>query len=186
MSVKYILGRAARGKTHRVFEDIKLILKNTENERLILVVPEQYTLQAERDLIQYLNTPGIMRIEVLSFTRLAYHVFNETGGITRVPIDQQGKSMMIRKVINEIQDQLNIYNKTAIHYGFISKFIELVSALKKNNVYPQHLKMQLELMKEGMMKEKLKDITNIYDKLLEKSQASYMDSDDAMDLLLEK
>ena len=28
-------------------------------------------------------------------------------------------------------------------------------------------------MKEGMMKEKLKDITNIYDKLLEKSQASY-------------
>lgn len=185
LAVKYILGRAGRGKTRRVFEDMKAALTNTGKDRLILIVPEQYTLQAERDLIQYLQVPGIMRIEVLSFTRLAYHVFNETGGMTRVPIDQQGKSMMIRKVINEIQDQLKIYDKTAGHHGFILKFIELVSSLKKNNVYPQDLKITSESMKDGMMKEKLRDIRNIYERLMDKSQVSYMDSDDAMELLLE-
>lgn len=186
MAVQYILGRAGRGKTRRVFEEIKTTLNETDNERLILIVPEQFTLQAERDLIQHLETPGIMRIEVLSFTRLAYHVFNEAGGITRIPIDDQGKSMMLRKAINEIQDDLNIYNKTAQQNGFISKFIDLVSSLKKNNVYPLDLRNQLNYMEEGMMKEKLKDIIVIYENLLEKSVGSYMDSDDAMGLLLEK
>ena len=79
MAVRFVVGRGNRGKTRWVFKDIKDRLENTVRDKLILIVPDQFTLQAERDLIQYLGTPGIMRIEVLSFTRLAYKVFNEAG-----------------------------------------------------------------------------------------------------------
>ena len=64
-------------------------------------------------------------------------------GNNQVPIDQQGKSMMIRKVINEIQDQLNIYNKNSYSLWIYIKIYRISKCLKENNVYPQHLKMQM-------------------------------------------
>ncbi|SJZ64043.1 helicase-exonuclease AddAB subunit AddB [Garciella nitratireducens] len=184
--VEYILGRAGRGKTKKVFEQIKECLEKTQREKLFLIVPEQFTLQTERDLLQYLKSPGIMRIEVLSFKRLAHNIFHEVGGITRVPIDQPGKIMMIRKIIEEIQDSLGIYQKTAIQQGFIEKYIELLSSLKKNNIFPENLEETLKVIKEGMMKEKLKDILLIYEKIMEKSMGIYMDGEDTMALFIEK
>lgn len=186
MAVEYILGRAGRGKTRRIFEEMKESLKKTQREKLLLIVPEQFTLQAERDLLQYLKTPGIMRIEVLSFTRLAHNIFHEVGGITRVSIDDQGKSMMLRKIIDEIQDTLGIYQKTAGQLGFIEKYIELLSSLKKNNISPEDLKESLTYLEEGMMKEKLKDILLIYEKIVENAMDYYIDGEDAMTLFLEK
>ena len=72
--IRYIFGRAGTGKTHLVFEEIKKRLESTEHKKLILIVPEQFTLQAERDLIEKLDLPGMIDVEVLSFTRLAYNV----------------------------------------------------------------------------------------------------------------
>lgn len=186
MTVQYILGRAGTGKTRRIFDEIKESLHSTESGRLLLIVPEQFTLQTERDLIRYLETPGIMRVDVLSFTRLAHNVFNEVGGITRIPIDDQGKSMMLRKIIGEIEDDLGIYKKTASQQGFISKYIDLLSSLKKNNVFPEDLREQLGDMDEGMMKDKLEDILAIYEKVMQQSMGVYMDGEDTMTLLIEK
>lgn len=186
MLVRYILGRAGRGKTYRVFDEIKRTLSKTQTEKLILIVPEQFTLQAERDLIKHLQVPGIMRVEVLSFSRLAHNVFHEAGGITRIPINSQGKNMMLRKVVNEINDQLSIYQKTSKQQGFIEKFTELLCDLKKNNIYPEQLQESVENLNEGMMKEKLQDIFTIYNHFIEKTQGSYMDNEDTLQLLMEK
>ncbi len=186
MAVRFVVGRGNRGKTRWVFKDIKDRLENTVRDKLILIVPDQFTLQAERDLIQYLGTPGIMRIEVLSFTRLAYKVFNEAGGITRIPINEQGKSMMIRKILNEMVEDLSIYQNSAGQEGFISKYVDLLSIFKKNNVTPEQLSTYENSVDQRMVKEKLRDIRLIYEKFIQASMDSYMDSDDAMGMLLEK
>ena len=78
MGIHYIVGRSGSGKTMQIYSEIGEALRNGEG-RLILMVPEQFTLQAERDLIQTLNLPGILDVEVLSFTRLAYKVFMKQG-----------------------------------------------------------------------------------------------------------
>jgi len=70
MAVRYIVGRAGKGKTYRIFEEIKQRLQENQGEKLILLVPEQYTLQAERDLLEHLQVPGIMKVEVLSIRRM--------------------------------------------------------------------------------------------------------------------
>ena len=80
MAIRYILGRAGKGKSHLVYQEIEKALQSDKKQTLILLVPEQYTLQAERDVISQLRLPGIMRLEVLSFTRLAQNVFSRVGG----------------------------------------------------------------------------------------------------------
>jgi ATP-dependent helicase/nuclease subunit B len=80
LGIRYFLGRTGSGKSYRTMQEIVADLKKDSDYPLILLVPEQFTLQAERDLIEKMDLPGIMRVEVLSFTRLAFRVFNEVGG----------------------------------------------------------------------------------------------------------
>lgn len=74
MKVVHITGRAGSGKSRLIFQQIKAHLDEGDECKLILIVPEQFTLQSERDLIQYLQCPGIMQVEVLSFDRLAERI----------------------------------------------------------------------------------------------------------------
>ena len=46
MSLRFIIGRAGSGKTEYCFEEI------LQQEHAILLVPEQYSLQANKELIQ--------------------------------------------------------------------------------------------------------------------------------------
>ena len=46
-----------------------------ENPALLVIVPEQYTLQTERELMNGLNVPGFFDLEVLSPSRLTERVF---------------------------------------------------------------------------------------------------------------
>ena len=66
MAIRFILGRAGSGKSRQIIEEIKTSLEQGGHEPLLLLVPEQFTLQAERDLITGLQAKGIVRAEVLS------------------------------------------------------------------------------------------------------------------------
>ena len=75
-----------------------------------MLVPEQYTLHRRRP-IEGLNVAGIIRVEVLSFTRLARRVFDQVGGATRVLLNEQGRQMVLRKIIDDNSAQLTVYKK---------------------------------------------------------------------------
>ncbi|AOT71673.1 helicase-exonuclease AddAB subunit AddB [Geosporobacter ferrireducens] len=186
MKIKYILGRAGCGKSHYILEDIKKALGETR-EALILIVPDQFTLQAERDLIEKMKLPGIMHIQVLSFTRLAQLVFNEVGGTTRIHINDQGKQMIIRKIIDESEKELRVYKKAAQQEGFISKFSELLCELKQQTILPQELMQEAFAMGEdSILRDKLSDIAYIYEQFNRYLEGKYLDTEDYISLLIEK
>ncbi|QEK11420.1 helicase-exonuclease AddAB subunit AddB [Crassaminicella thermophila] len=185
--IRYIFGRAGTGKTHLVLEEIKKRLENTDHNRLILIVPEQFTLQAERDLIEKLNLPGIIDVEVLSFTRLAHNVLNEVGGITRIHINEQGKNMVLRKIIDEAEKNLTIYKKASQQDGFVSMFNDLLCELKQHDIFPMDLIKGLEeIEEESILYHKIKDIAYIYEQFEEYLQGRYVDTEDYLNLLIEK
>lgn len=152
LAIRYILGRAGKGKSHHILHEIERSLQDRGEDRLILLVPEQFTLQSERDLIEKLKLPGIMRVEVLSFTRLAQRVFNEVGGLTRTLLNEQGKNMVLRKMIDEVAEGLTIYKKAAQQDGFVSKFSELLSELKQQDILPAQLLASMEGEEELIIK----------------------------------
>ncbi|KAB3533441.1 helicase-exonuclease AddAB subunit AddB [Alkaliphilus serpentinus] len=184
MGIQFIIGRSGVGKSHHMYTEIKKKIEEN-HKKLYLIVPEQFTLQAERDLITKGNLEGIMGIEVLSFTRLAYRVLNETGGLTRIHINEIGKNMILRKLILQMEKDLSIYKKTARQPGFVEKLNRVITEMKQQDIQASHLKQQLEAMKEeGILKLKLSDITVIYEAFNAYLENKYIDTEDHINLLI--
>src|SRR5690554_6422083 len=117
MKIRYILGRSGRGKTNLILDEIKRRLEAGVDYKLILLVPEQFTLQGELDLIKKLDRDGIIDVEVLSFQRLAYKVFNEVGGLKRTGINELGKLTIFRRLLDEHSKELRIFQKSYAREG---------------------------------------------------------------------
>jgi len=92
MSLRLIYGRAGSGKSHFCLQDIKSRIEKGAENALVLVVPEQFSLQSERNLIKALGAGGILKTEVLSFRRMAYRVFNEVEGLNEAILPLRGKA----------------------------------------------------------------------------------------------
>ena len=72
--------RQFRKRKVRLF--ISAILEEAEREpekNFLLLVPEQFTMQTQRELVQRQRNHAIMNVDVLSFVRLAYRVFDDLG-----------------------------------------------------------------------------------------------------------
>lgn len=187
VKVRYILGRGATGKTQKIYGEIKEELKNNDTNKLILLVPEQFTLEGEADLISKMDLQGIMRLEVLSFSRMAYNILNEVGGIKKTTIEDIGKVMIIRKLFEENLDQLQVFKKGFNQEGFLENFCGLISEFKRNSVTTEELDTRISsLEKDNMLKRKLEDINLIYKSFNEYLEGSYSDEDDRMNLAIEK
>lgn len=187
MKIRYILGRAGSGKTNRILEEIEYRLKENSKHRLILLVPEQFTLQAEADLIFKKELEGIMRVEVLSFQRLGYKVLNEAGGIKRTAINELGKIMVLKKLFEENAKDLTVFNKASKKDGFLSSFCQLISELKKDDIPAEAIEEKADaITQDVMLKQKLKDISLIYRKFSEYMEGKYIDDEDKMNLVIER
>lgn len=187
MKIRYILGRAGSGKTKRIFEEIKYKLEQGGVNKLLLLVPEQFTLQTEYDLITTNELSGIMRVEVISFQRLAYRVFDEVGGLKRIDINELGKIMVLKRLFDKYSKELEVYRKASKQEGFLANFCTLITELKRNDIYPEVLKEALESFEEeNMLTRKLKDISFMYEKFNEYMDGRYTDEEDKLSMLIDK
>ncbi|SCY50143.1 helicase-exonuclease AddAB subunit AddB [Alkaliphilus peptidifermentans] len=186
MSIRYILGRSGAGKSQFVYESICENITDKTTKQF-LIVPEQFTLQAERDLITKGNLKGIMDVEVLSFSRLAFRVLSEVGGLTKTHINDIGKNMIIRRLLTDLEKELSIYQKTIRQTGFVAKLNSLITEMKQHDIIPQHLKNQLEELEENsLLKMKLSDVATIYEAFNQYLENRYIDTEDHINLLIEK
>ncbi|MEQ8201268.1 MAG: PD-(D/E)XK nuclease family protein, partial [Syntrophomonadaceae bacterium] len=186
MSVRFILDRSGSGKSIKMVEEIRACLQRGSDERLFLLVPEQFTLQAERDLITGLNAAGIIRVEVLSFTRLARRVFEQVGGATRVLLNEQGRQMVLRKMIDDNSARLTIYKKAALQPGFVPRLGELLSELKGRDITAAQLRDSAAGREDMLVGQKVHDIALLYEEFEGYLQGRYLDADDHLNLLCEK
>ncbi len=76
MAVRFIIGRAGSGKTHRCLEEITAACAaDPLGPPIIYLVPEQASYLAEKSLLEFGPVDGYTRAQVLSFTRLAEYVY---------------------------------------------------------------------------------------------------------------
>jgi len=181
------MGRCGQGKTHRVLTEIQAELNARGDDPLILLVPEQFTLQAEREVINRLNLPGIMRLEVLSPSRLASRVLNETGGRTRVLLSQEGRYMVLKKVISACEEQLTVYRQACRQPGFIDQCGQILAELKASAVDSDALQECAgKLSADALLHDKLADLALIYQEYNAYLQNRYVDSEDYLNLVTER
>ena len=128
-------------RPHRLWEPMvrDLAAAYHAGSRVVLLVPEQYTLQAERDLLRDMNLPGFFRIDILSPSRLEYRVFSAFGSDGRARIDERGKAVALTRALQREKDRLQFYAGAQERPGFIKRMAQMLSTLKLLRIGPQDL-----------------------------------------------
>jgi len=112
MAIRFILGRAGSGKSTACLRAMAELSKlEPLGPPLIFLVPEQATFQMERELAT-LCGGGTFRAQVLSFQRLAYRLLQD-GRKPLALISEQGKQMLLRRLLQEHSSEMNVLGKAA-------------------------------------------------------------------------
>lgn len=109
MSVRFLLGASGSGKSRQIYNEIIQASIKEPERNFYLIVPEQYTMEAQRELVTMHPAGGMMNIDAIGMNRLAYRVFDELGISTGQVLEDFGKSMLIKKILCEQQDTLQVY-----------------------------------------------------------------------------
>ncbi|MFA5636225.1 MAG: PD-(D/E)XK nuclease family protein [Anaerovoracaceae bacterium] len=155
--------------------------------RIILLVPDQYTLQAERNAISHLAVKGLMDLDVLSFSRLSARVLKETGGSRRTPIDKHGRHMLLAKILKECEEDLLVFRGMGSSHSFLDMVNNLISEMKQYNSSPEEIRGIIGDMEEdSLLRRKLSDIALIFGSYEEQIKEKYIDTEDHLNLFLSK
>lgn len=186
MPLQFILGSSGSGKSYQLYQEmIRKSMENPETNYLV-IVPEQFTMQTQKDLVAMHPRHGIMNIDILSFLRLAYRVFDEVGYQQQVVLEDTGKSMLLRKVVANKSKDLILFQNNVRKQGFISELKSLMSEIFQYSVTEEQLTQMSELAKNRpMLQAKLKDITTIYQGFRELIQEKYITAEEILDVLTE-
>ena len=127
MSLQFIFGNSGSGKSHWLYQSIiGDSIKHPEKNYLVLV-PEQFTMQTQKDLCLMHPRGGIMNIDVLSFGRLAHRVFEEVGRDSLPVLDDEGKNLVLRKIAGNFEDELTVLKGNLKKQGYISEVKSVIS-----------------------------------------------------------
>lgn len=191
MSLQLIIGRAGSGKSHHVLQQITTTVKSSPlGSPLILIAPEQATFQIERAILQTPGISGSLRTQVLGFHRLAYRVMQETGGAALVPISEEGKKMLLYKIMARHREQLQLYGQAADQLGFIEEINTLYTELKRYKLDSAALQGTLSTLDHAekltpLFRDKLHDLGLIYKEFEAECAGLYIDAEDHLAKLAE-
>ena len=158
-----LYGPAGSGKSTKIFE--RIINDLREGKKPILIVPDQYILNAERTFSEISDDISTFDLEILSFRRLANHVFRELGGLSFSDIDDSGKLLIMWSVLREISPFLKAYgNVDKSLSSFADVMMNTVTELKQFAITPATLSVASNKLKESHndLSNKLHDISLIY------------------------
>ncbi|MBL4952350.1 helicase-exonuclease AddAB subunit AddB [Neobacillus sp. YIM B02564] len=191
MSLRMVIGRTGSGKTTMFHNEIRRkLIENPEGPPLIYIVPEQMTFQSEYLLATDPSIAGMIRAQVYSFSRLAWRILQETGGISRLHLSSVGINMLLRKIIDERKEELKLFQRAVDKTGFIEQLEQMVTEFKRYCIRPEELTGGLEFSEEHFaskaLEDKLHDLELIYREFEDQIFGKYVDSEDYFRLLAEK
>lgn len=187
MALQFVLGKSGAGKSHLLYEKIIEESMKYPEKNYFIIVPEQFTMQTQRDLVELHPNHGILNIDILSFMRLAYRVFEEQGGMKRTILEDTGKSMLVRRVITEKKEELQIFKNYAHKPGYVSEIKSLLSEFYQYDVKDDVIQQMLELTKKDpMLQRKLEDMQVIYHGFEEQLADKYITTEEILDALIQQ
>lgn len=155
--------------------------------RALLVVPDQFTLEAERELIAHSGAKALMDVEVLSLSRLGYRLLEELGGSKRTFIDKYGRHMILSSIAAEEREKLQVFKGLEEKNSFIELVNNFISEMKQFNCGADELAEIARSVSDGSYTQrKLEDLYLLYSEYEAAIRGKYTDSEDYIDLFLGK
>lgn len=184
MALQFIFGGAGAGKSYYLYN--KIIQQSIENpkKQYLILVPEQFTMQTQKELVTMHPRKGICNIDVLSFERLAFRVLTEMGESQRTLLEETGKSMVLRRVAQEKKKELKILGAKMDKQGYVSQMKSMVSELRQYEISTEDLEDVLEdLSSSPELYYKLQDIKTLYQGFFDYLEGSFITQEEVLDAM---
>lgn len=186
MSLSLIVGSSGSGKSTNIYSRIIQESMENKDKNYLVIVPEQYTMSTQRLLVSMHPNKCIMNIDVLSFNRLAYRVFEELGTAMQSVLDDTGKSLVIRKLVNNKLSDIKALRNNITRVSYITQIKSLISEMTQYNITPEKLQ---EMMSSPVMSEsfrrKASDLLVIYQAFLDFIEGRYVTTESILSTLNE-
>ena len=187
MSLQFIIGSSGAGKSYFAYERVIRESMEHPERNYYIIVPEQFTMQTQKTLVEMHPGKGILNIDILSFERLAYRVFEETGGDNRKVLEDTGKSMVLQKMVQQHRKELAYLGSQMNKPGYLDEVKSLVSEFMQYDIREENLAEMKEKAKDQPLLEmKLKDVGILYQSFREFLKGHYMTGEEVMDVLLKQ
>lgn len=173
-----ILGRAGSGKTTAVLEQIAATARR--GDKALLLVPEQFSYEMEKTIARMLEPEAAGRVEVYSFTRLCHRLFLEFGGLAGESISDAARVVLMSLALDQVQDQLELYRKTARSASFVGAMLQMVSEFQNAGVTPDGLKEFALSTDNAQLSQKTTELGEIYLHYRSLVQSRYRDEKDSL------
>jgi ATP-dependent helicase/nuclease subunit B len=184
MALQFILGSSGSGKTEYIYRQIVAEAGEQIKKNYLVIVPEQFTMQTQQKLVELSPNHAIMNIDVLSFKRLAYRVFDELGKTDIPVLEETGKNLVLRRLAQEQEEKLTVLRPNLSRMGYIGEVKSLLSELVQYNVSPaQLLAVAGQPGISSVLSAKLHDIVTMYQAFLDFMQGSYVTAEEILHVL---
>ncbi|WEG74122.1 PD-(D/E)XK nuclease family protein [Vagococcus intermedius] len=175
MALEFIYGPASCHHEEPLVERARDFLIKDENNQVFYLVPNHVKFETEVAVLNDLHklspfnkakTMAMMRLQVFSFTRLAWYFLQNTEYYQDEQLTEAGNHMLIRKVLLDEAENLHVFKGEVGQPGFIKQLAELFSELQEGKIEEPDIEELLselgETAKENDFKKKLKEFYLLY------------------------
>lgn len=182
--IQIIEGPSGSGKSHLIYEELIRASMEAPEQQFFLIVPEQFTMQAQRDIVTLHPQHGTMNIDIVSFNRLAYRVFEELGINCDHVLEDFGKSMLLQRILMEHKNEWQIFGACLNEMGFLDELKSLLTELFQYRIGRDAIAQVYEEMSgQGALRAKLHDLLFVYDAFQEAVQGKYIIAEHILEML---
>ena len=181
-----LLGRSGFGKTHTVLARLEELARTEEPGLLVLLVPEQFSFESERALLERLGPRLAGAVKVWSFTRLADAVSRELGGRAGRRMDDATRALLMSAALEQVSDRLTVYRRQAGDPEYVREMLSTLTEFRQCAVGPRQLEQAAAAVEEEALRQKLQDLSLIlgaYDAL---TASAYVDPLDDLSVLADR
>ncbi|MDE5589593.1 MAG: exodeoxyribonuclease V subunit gamma, partial [Acetatifactor sp.] len=149
-----------------------------------IIVPDQFTMQTQKDLVLLSDRGGIMNIDVLSFGRLNHRIMEEVGGQDIPVLDDTGKSLVLQKIAADLREELPVLGSFLCRQGYIHEVKSAISEFMQYGIGVEDVNGLIEFAeKRGALVQKLKDLQTLYRGFREYIQGNFITTEETLDVL---
>ena len=172
-------GRESIDKEKFIYENIF--------DRGLIIVPDQYILDAEKKAFKYLGTKGLMNIEIIGMSRFGYRLLSELGGSKKTFIDKYGRHILLTQIIADKKNELTVFKGAENKNSVVELINNFISELKQYSGSLKTLIEKCKTLEEGSyMKRKTEDLAIIFSEYQDRICGKYIDLEDYTNLFIDK
>ena len=150
----------------------------------LIIVPDQFTMQTQKDLVMRSDRDGILNIDVLSFGRLSHRILEEVGTKEMPVLDDTGKSLVLQKIAADLKEQLPAMGSLLHKQGYIHEVKSAISEFMQYGISTQDMdKLIASAEKRGALAMKLRDLKTLYRGFQDYIRDHFITTEETLDVL---